>query len=262
MSTNRIKLVVAYDGTDFCGWAANPGTRTVQGTLTDVIRELDPSVEEVVGASRTDSGTHARGQVCHFDTFNPMPATKWAEVLNRQLPLDLKVSRSTAVTKRFHSRFCADSREYRYRIRTGPPNPFEDRYAFQTPQPLRVSRMEIAAKNLVGKHDFRAFTEELDESVENTVRTLHSVEVRFSGSTVSIKVIGTAFLRGMMRRISGALFQIGRGNRDMDYIKRLLDESTRDGETWPVVLPARGLTLVRVRYANPLVDVREKTVFP
>jgi tRNA pseudouridine38-40 synthase len=122
--------------------------------------------------------------------------------------------------------------------------------------------MGIAANDLVGEHDFRAFTEELDESVVNTVRTLHSVQVRFSEREVSIKVIGTAFLRGMMRRISGALFQIGRGNRDTDYIKRLLDASTRDGETWPVVLPARGLALVRVRYSNPLVDVREKTVFP
>lgn len=115
----RIKLTVAYDGTDFCGWAAQAGRRTVQSTLIEAVRRVSGEDTEIVGASRTDSGAHAKGQVCHFDTATPIEPARWTQALNRILPPDVAVCRAAYVSPRFHARFCAGDRRYRYRIATG-----------------------------------------------------------------------------------------------------------------------------------------------
>ncbi|MCW5941380.1 MAG: tRNA pseudouridine(38-40) synthase TruA [Fimbriimonadaceae bacterium] len=252
----RIKLTVAYDGTDFCGWAAQAGRRTVQSTLTEAVRLVSGEEIEIVGASRTDSGAHARGQVCHFDTSRPISSEKWVFALNRVLPADLAVIRASNVPDRFHSRFCAKDRTYRYRIRVGGRDPFRSRYAHTITRPLDVERMRGAATSLLGRHDFRAYTEELAPHIVNTVRTLRKVEVSATKDEVRIEIVGTAFLRGMMRRMSGVLLEVGSGKRPVEDVGRLLDPNLRDGLTWPVVLPARGLTLMRVRYDRPLRDNR------
>jgi tRNA pseudouridine38-40 synthase len=252
----RIKLVVSYDGTDFCGWAANPGTRTVQGTLTEAVRLVSGEENEISGASRTDSGAHARGQVCHFDTANPMPPEKWASVLNRRLPVDVAVVESRAVPKDFDSRFWADDRFYRYRIQVGPPDPLRARYVHPYGRPLDLEAMQKAANLLQGEHDFLAFTEELDPHVENTRRELFSFQVKAYRDEVWVDVVGTAFLRGMMRRMSGALLEVGRKHRPVEEVSRLLDPEERRHVQWPVVLPAKGLCLMRVRYGRHLRDHR------
>lgn len=248
MST-RIKLTVAYDGTDFCGWAAQTGQRTVQRTLKDAVRQVSGEDSEIIGASRTDSGAHALGQVCHFDTR--VPQAKWKQALNRVLPLDCRVVDASPIDVRFHSRFCAVDRWYRYRILRNEEDPFRLRTGYSTHHTLDVDKMQEAARLLVGEHDFEAFTEELDDSVDNTVRHLFSVTVSETRSRdeVRIDVVGTAFLRGMMRRMSGGLFEVGRGRRPVHDIATLLSERKND-LTWPVVLPARGLTLMRVRYGR------------
>ena len=252
----RIKLVVSYDGTDFRGWAANPGQRTVQGTLKEAVRQISGEENEISGASRTDSGAHARGQVCHFDTANPMPTEKWASVLNRRLPSDLAVVSSRGVPQGFDSRFWAQDRYYRYRILTGPPDPLRARYAHPYGRPLDLSAMQAAARLLQGEHDFLAFTEELDPSVENTRRQLFSFQVTPFRDEVWVDVVGTAFLRGMMRRMAGALLEVGRGHRPVEEVSRLLDPEERRHVQWPVVLPAKGLCLMRVRYGRQPRDHR------
>lgn len=253
LSTRRIKLTVAYDGTDFRGWAAQLGQRTVQGTLTETVRQVSGEDCEIIGASRTDSGAHARGQVCHFDTERPIE--NWAGALNRRLPEDVRVVSAKLVGESFHSRFSAEDRWYRYRILQDTGDPFEGRYAYVSHLRLDIGAMQAGAAKLAGEHDFRAFTEELHPSVENTVRKLFKVEVSQTKRETRIDIVGTAFLRGMMRRMSGMLFEIGRGKGSPDEIETLLSER-RDELTWPVVLPAKGLTLMRVRYGRHPHDKR------
>lgn len=247
----RIKLVVSYDGTDFRGFAANPDSRTIQGTLREAVRLISGEEKEIYGASRTDSGAHARGQVCHFDTANPMPPEKWAHVLNRRLPSDLAVVSAREVPPDFDSRFWAQDRFYRYRILTGPPDPLRARFTHAYGRkPLDLDAMRQAASLLQGKHDFLAFTEELDPGVENTVRELFSFQVNSSRDEVWVDVVGTAFLRGMMRRMSGVLLEVGRGYRSVEEVSKLLDFEERRHMQWPVVLPASGLCLMRIRYGR------------
>ena len=253
----RIKFVVAYDGTDFRGWARSPGHRTVHQVVSEAIAKVIGGEVEVVGASRTDSGAHARGQVCHFDTDVPIETLKWPRVINRILPPDVAVVRASKVSADFHSRFCAEDRWYRYRILTSERNPFVSRYSHDHGQALDVTAMQNAAKLLEGRHDYRAFTEELQPHIDNTVRTMRTVAVRQVKNELWIDIVGTAFLRGMMRRMSGALLEIGAGKRRIETIPNLLSDQ-RNGMHWPVVLPAKGLCLMKVRYGNPPKDCRNK----
>ncbi|MHB8636443.1 MAG: tRNA pseudouridine(38-40) synthase TruA [Fimbriimonadaceae bacterium] len=249
MSTNsrRIKLVVSYDGTDFCGWAAQPGQRTVQSTLTEAVRRITGEDSELYGASRTDSGAHAAGQVAHFDCGVPVPSAKWPGILNRLLPNDLRIVAAEQVENLFHSRFSAKFRSYRYTVIQDDTNPFRGRYAYVHLRKLNITAMKAAAEHLVGEHDFVAFTEELPPELENTKRELYRVDVTGAGDEVRIDVDGTAFMRGMMRRISGFLLEVGRGRRSPEDTQVLLgpDRATLQ---WPVVLPAKGLCLRGITY--------------
>lgn len=259
MSTKRFKLVVAYDGTDFRGWAAQPGQKTVQGTLKEAVRRISGEDCEIVGASRTDSGAHAEGQVCHFDSSVPIPASKWMIALNRILPTGLRIKECKQVSERFHARFSALDRTYvyvLYDLYVLSPDPRAERYSYGVGQKLNLRAMQSAARVLEGTHDFKAFTEELDKKVENTKRTLFHARVSRSGATIVFTVRGTAFMRGMMRRMAGAILEVGLGKRSETDIKKLLDPKKRDGLLWPVVLPAKGLTLVQVRYGPHPRDIR------
>ncbi len=221
------------------------------------MRQVSGEDCEIVGASRTDSGAHAKGQVCHFDTVRPIEPEKWVRALNKLLPSDLAVVGAARAPDRFHSRFCAEDRWYRYRIRTGPRDPLLGRWAHEFGKPLDVERMDRATEVLLGEHDFRSFTAELNPSVENTIRTLRKIELWPTGQGVRIDVVGTAFLRGMMRRIAGALLEVGAGKRPESDVRKLLDPTIRDAIHRPEVLPAQGLTLMGVRYGRPLRDHRD-----
>jgi len=255
MASKRIQLVVSYDGTEYRGWAAQTGQRTVQSTLREAVRRVSGEDIEIVGASRTDSGAHAHGQVCHFDTGVAIEPAKWTRILNKVLKPDIAVVSSRQVADSFHSRFSAKDRFYRYRIATTERDPFRARFVHVYGRPLEVQLMQRAALALVGDHDFEAFTEELDPHVENTTRTLYSIEVRQVRDEVWVDVVGTAFLRGMMRRMAGALLEVGRGYRPVEEVSRLLSEE-RNSLMWPVVLPANGLCLMRVRYGRHPKDNR------
>ena len=224
--------------------------------MKEAVRQVSGEEVEIAGASRTDSGAHALGQVAHFDTKVAIEPAKWPRVLNKVLDRDVRVVRAEAVAQAFHSRFSADARWYRYRILEGQGDPFRSRFTFEHWRRLDVEAMCLGASMLVGEHDFRAYTEELGPDVENTVRMLHSVEVRRARDEVRIDVVGSAFLRGMMRRIAGGLLETGLNRRTTAGIAELLDPGKRDALQWPVVLPARGLTLMRVRYGRHPKDSR------
>lgn len=252
----RIRLVVSYDGTDFKGWAQQTGWRTIQGTLKEAVRRVSGEEIEIWGASRTDSGAHAKGQVCHFDTEVGIPPEKWTYVLNRVLPPDLVVKTSRRTKDDFNARFMAQDRFYRYRILTGPADPFRARFTHYYGRPLDLDRMKAAAEAFTGDHDFRAFTEELDPSVRNTRRRIFRFSVEQVRDEVWVDVVGTAFLRGMMRRMAGTILEIGRNHRPIEEVSQLLDPQKRNSLQWPVVLPACGLCLMRVRYPRRLQDHR------
>ncbi len=255
----RVKFVVAYDGYDFCGWAPQAELRTVQRTLTDAVRQISGEENEIIGASRTDSGAHAKGQVCHFDTELTMPVERWPRVINQLLPHDLSVLDAKVVNPDFHSRFWANNRYYRYRIQTGPRDPRRSRYAWHYPKSLDVAAMQSAAKLFVGRHNFLAFSQLMPKG-KNTVRELFSVEVKAVRDEVVIDIVGTAFIRGMMRRISGSLWEVGRGQRSEANIEMLLGSTDRRKIVWPTLLPARGLTLMKVSYGRHPTEKRKFTV--
>jgi tRNA pseudouridine38-40 synthase len=209
----------------------------------------------MVGASRTDSGAHALGQVCHFDSEVPIEPEKWVQAMNRILPLDVSVLKAEHVKPEFNCRFYANGRFYRYRFLLGDRNPLIMRFAHYHWTGLDLEAMQRSAKVLEGVHDFRGYTEELDPSVENTVRNLRTVRLKAAGNEIWLEVVGTAFLRGMMRRMAGALFEVGRGIRAEGDTARLLTSQWREMHL-PVVLPARGLTLMAVRYGRNPQDCR------
>ena len=257
MSTkNRIKFVVAYDGSEFRGWAPQRGQRTVHGTLTEAVRQVSGEDCEITGASRTDSGASALGQVCHFDCEAAVPIERWPRAINQVLPEDLTVVKATKVHPEFNSRFWASKRWYRYKIQTGWRDPLRSRSAFfYGAQPLDERQMDEAAQRLVGRHDFLAFSQ-LVEPGKSTVREIYEVSVRRVRDEVWIDVHGSAFVRGMMRRISGALWELGRGAREPESITELLGMRDKKRIKWPTVLPAAGLTLMKVFYGRHPYDRR------
>jgi tRNA pseudouridine38-40 synthase len=252
----RLKLEVAYDGTDFRGWAKNTGQRTVQSTLTEAVRRVSGEKIEIIGASRTDSGAHAKGQVCHFDCEKPIPTENWLYALNKALPSDLAVLKVNRVPNHFNARFMVKDRWYRYRILCTSRDPHRERFAHRHGGSLHLESMQAAAQLLQGYHDFRAFTEELEPLVTNTYRELFRVNVKSVRDEVWVDIVGTAFMRGMMRRMAGAILEVGRGHRNIEEVSRLLDKKEREKLQWPVVLPAKGLCLMKIRYTRPLRDCR------
>ena len=227
--------------------------------MTSIVRETAQEAVEIIGASRTDAGAHARYQVAHFDTHWNAPVEKIARILNDRLPNDLAVQKVSVVSPTFHSRFSAVDRFYRYRLRQTPRAPERSRYVYDTWYALDVPAMHEAAQQLVGSHDFFAYSEEVPVGTPS-IRELYSLQVRQAGREVWVDIVGNAFMRGMMRRISGALFEVGRGARDPREIGILLDPSRRDELKRPVVLPARGLCLMRIRYGRHPVDFRTRTI--
>jgi tRNA pseudouridine38-40 synthase len=257
-----LKFVVAYDGSEFRGWAPQRGQRTVHGTLTEAVRQVSGEENEIYGASRTDSGANALGQVCHFDSSVPIPIERWPRVVNQILPEDLSVVSAAVVDPDFNSRFWADSRWYRYRIQTGWRDPHRTRYAYHySAQPLDVGAMQKAAVAFVGVHDFLAFSQLVEEGA-NTVREIRSFDVKRVRDEVWIDVVGTAFVRGMMRRMSGALWDIGRGAKEPGEVGKLLKQRVKAEIEWPTVLPACGLTLMKVSYGRHPYDRRPERRTP
>jgi tRNA pseudouridine38-40 synthase len=210
-----VLLTVAYDGTDFSGFARQPSARTIAGELDGAVRALAPRATLVRGASRTDAGVHARGQRVAFDVDRELPARAWVHSLNRELPDAISVRRAAAVAPGFEPRFAARMKTYRYVIlESRVPSPFERGRAWRVTDRLNHELMRQAAAPLVGEHDFRAFRAAEDQR-ENTVRRIVRIEVRTrssdDGEVSEIVVEGNRFMHRMVRIIVGSLVDVGSG---------------------------------------------------
>ncbi|NLY48336.1 MAG: tRNA pseudouridine(38-40) synthase TruA [Clostridiales bacterium] len=242
----RIKLVIAYDGTNYHGWQLQPGEITVEEVINRALSELLKEDIAVIGASRTDAGVHALGNVAVFDTETKIPAEKICFALNRYLPWDIRVQSSMEVPGDFHPRKVKCRKTYEYRILNRDILiPTERLYAYFVYYDLNIEKMKKAAEYLAGTHDFKSFCS-AKTHVEDTVRTIYGIEIEKKGHIIAIRVTGNGFLYNMVRIIAGTLIEVGRGAIAPEDMIKILDGRNRRlaGPT----APAHGLTLVRIEY--------------
>ncbi|MEY8390964.1 tRNA pseudouridine(38-40) synthase TruA [Lachnospiraceae bacterium] len=245
----RIKLVVAYDGTNYCGWQVQQSGDTIEERLNNALTELLGEEIKVIGASRTDSGVHSLGNVAVFDTTARIPAEKICYALNQRLPEDIVAQSSCEVPLDFHPRRCYSEKTYEYRIlNRNIPVPTLRRYTYFYYRKLDVERMQRAASYLVGRHDFKSFCS-VKTAVEDTVRVILSCTVEKSPEdVVAIRITGTGFLYNMVRIIAGTLILTGIGETEPEMIPQILEK--KDRKAAGPTAPARGLTMLEVKYGK------------
>ena len=242
----RIRLTVAYDGTNYHGWQLQNNGITIEAELNRCLTQLLGEQIQVIGASRTDSGVHALGNIAVFDTETRMPADKVSYALNQRLPEDIRIQKSEEVALDWHPRHCESRKTYEYRIYRGEfPMPTKRLYSYFTYHPLNVENMRKAAALLVGEHDFKSFCQ-TGAQVESTVRTLYTVEIEEQGAEVVIRVCGNGFLYNMVRIIAGTLMEAGWGKRQPEEMKAILEAKSRSA-AGPTA-PACGLTLLKYEF--------------
>lgn len=240
--TKRVRLVVAYDGTNYHGWQLQDNGVTIESELNRCLFDLLEEEIQVTGASRTDAGVHALCNIAVFDTRSRMPAEKISYALNQRLPEDIRIQKSEQVANDWHPRRCESRKTYEYRIyRAEFPMPVKRLYSYFTYHALNVEAMKRAAEYLVGEHDFKSFCQ-TGAQVKSTVRTLYSVEVEEQGADLVLRVCGSGFLYNMVRIIAGTLMEVGRGRKSPEDIMSILE--VRDRTAAGPTAPAQGLTLV------------------
>ncbi|MDE5967329.1 MAG: tRNA pseudouridine(38-40) synthase TruA [Lachnospiraceae bacterium] len=242
----RIKLIISYDGTNYCGWQIQNNGITVEQVINEKLSELLGEKILVIGASRTDSGVHALGNVAVFDTETRIPPEKISFALNQRLPEDIRIQDSCEVAPDFHPRYCDTRKTYEYRILN---RTFEDPttrlYTHFCYFKLNVDAMKKAAQYLVGEHDFVSFCSARGQAL-TTVRTLYSLDVDKQGDIITIRVNGNGFLYNMVRIIVGTLLKVGMGVYPPEHVKEILE--ARDRSKAGPKVPAKGLTLVEIEY--------------
>ena len=244
----RLMLTVEYDGTDFYGWQVQAEGRTVQGALEEAIFRACGETLRVTGASRTDSGVHAEGQVAHFDTECALSAAEFLKAINHYLPHDAAVLDCREAPPGFDARFSAASKLYRYRIlRSAARRPLRDRFALRVWRPLDLRAMRDAAAVLVGEHDFTSFASEHAEAASNVRRVLRS-ELVEDGDELHYLVEANGFLYNMVRIIVGTLLRVGLGKVPPAEFAAALEARDRKA-AGPTARP-RGLALVHVDYPH------------
>lgn len=242
----RIRLTVAYDGTNYHGWQIQDNGNTIEAELNRALSDLFGERIEVIGASRTDAGVHALGNIAVFDTASPMQASKVSYALNQRLPEDIRIQKSEEVPADWHPRRCESRKTYEYRIYRGEfPMPVKRLYAHFTYSSLDVDKMREAAAYLEGKHDFKSFCQ-TGAQAESTVRTIYLAYVEEQGTDVVIRICGNGFLYNMVRIIAGTLMEVGQGKRMPESMVEVLEARERS-QAGPTA-PARGLTLIKYEF--------------
>ncbi|MBO5069484.1 MAG: tRNA pseudouridine(38-40) synthase TruA [Roseburia sp.] len=242
----RVKLIVAYDGTNYKGWQVQPNGITIEEVLNQKLSELLGENIVVTGASRTDSGVHSLGNVAIFDTNTRMPAEKISFALNQRLPEDIVVQDSCEVPSDWHPRYQKGRKTYEYRILNRTfrmPTRRLDTYFYY--HPLDIEKMQRAAAYLVGEHDFKSFCA-VGAQVKTTVRTIYACDVRKDQDIITIRVTGNGFLYNMVRIIAGTLIRVGGGEWKPEQIPDIL--SALDRNAAGPTAPAHGLTMIGIEY--------------
>lgn len=244
----RIKLIVAYDGTNYQGWQIQKNGVTIESVLNRALCDLTGEEIHVLGASRTDAGVHALGNVAVFDTSVRMPGDKFVYALNQHLPEDIRIQHSCEVPSDFHPRYQETIKTYEYRILNREfPLPSCRLNTYFVYRPLDEDRMQQAADYLVGEHDFKSFCA-AGAQVRSTVRCIYEVKVERDGELITLRITGNGFLYHMVRIIAGTLMKIGGGEWNPEDMGRILEAKNRL-EAGPTA-PAKGLTLAEIFYPN------------
>ena len=247
----RIKLTVAYDGTGYCGWQLQPNGVTIEEVLNRTLSELLKEQVSVIGASRTDSGVHALGNVAVFDTENRIPGEKICYAVNQKLPEDIRVLASKEVPPDWHPRKQNCIKTYEYKILNCRISvPTRRLYAHFCYYRLDLEKMRKAASYLVGEHDFASFCSS-GHQAEETVRTLYEISLeKGMDDIITLRLSGSGFLYNMVRIIAGTLLEIGTGMYPPEKMKEILE--ARDRRAAGQTAPARGLTLVGIDYEKEI----------
>lgn len=245
----RVALGIEYEGSDFRGWQIQQeGVRTVQACLEKALGKVADHPVAVICAGRTDAGVHAIGQVVHFDTEAQRSLRSWVLGSNTYLPADISVVWAQSVPARFHARFSALARHYRYVILNRPVrSALQRRRAAWFHRPLDAARMSAAGRYLLGEHDFSSFRA-LGCQAKHPVRTIYSLAVQQQGDLIVLEVEANAFLHHMVRNIAGVLMAIGTGERPIHWIQEVLE--VRNRTLGGVTAPPEGLYLLKVRYSE------------
>jgi tRNA pseudouridine38-40 synthase len=244
----RIRITLAYDGTEFHGWQVQPGLPTIQGVLEEIVAGLEGKPVHVAGSGRTDAGVHALAQVAAFTIENPIPTDNLQRAMNRLLPPAIRILECHEACEDFHPRFDAIAKTYRYTLHRGPIcSPFEWRYVHQYPYPLNEPAMIAAAVLFEGEHDFGAFAASDDrDASRSTVRKIFSSVLVRTNNHLVYTVRGSGFLKHMVRNIVGSLIEVGRGNLDGQGIEAFFSDAA--GKKAGSTAPAKGLSMVSVEY--------------
>ena len=242
----RIKLTVAYDGTNYCGWQIQPNGITIEEVLNRKLSKLTGEEITVIEASRTDSGVHALGNVAVFDTHCSIPPERISYALNQRLPEDIVVVRSEEVPLDWHPRYCDCTKTYEYHIQNAKvPDPTRRLTHYFVSFDLDIDKMKEAAGYLVGTHDFVSFCN-VRTDVEDTVRTIYSLEIEKEKDEITIRIQGNGFLYNMVRIITGTLIRVGRGFYQPEQVQKMLE--AKDRKAAGVTAPPQGLFLVEICY--------------
>jgi len=248
MDTRNIRIVLAYEGTNYHGWQKQPGLTTIQGNLENGLKRVTGEAAVVVGAGRTDAGVHARGQVANFHIRSPIPIERFPTVLNSVLSPDIIVREAVEVDPGFHSQYWAKAKTYLYRIDNGRwPDLFWRRFAYHRYGDFHLDAMAEAASLFTGEHDFRAFCA-ANTPVKTFNRRVESCTVSQDGHLIIVSITANGFLYNMVRIIAGTLLEVARGRMAPGHVATILASGRRElaGPT----LPPHGLCLEEVQYVG------------
>lgn len=244
--SRRFRLDISYDGTDFTGWARQPGLRTVQGVLEESLGKVLREQVQLTVAGRTDAGVHAEGQVAHFDTTAEVDTDRLVHRMARFLPKDVRIKEIRVASPEFDARFSAIRRHYVYRLTTAPygAEPLQARGIVACRHDVDIDAMRAASQKLLGLHNFAAFCRRREGAT--TVRELQRFDWARHGDLLTAYVSADAFCWSMVRSLVGAVLAVGEGRRTPDWVGGLLAETERSSSV--TVAPAHGLSLVAVDY--------------
>lgn len=243
----NFKLTLQYEGTRYQGWQRQESTdNTIQGKLEALLCKMCGQKVEIQGSGRTDAGVHALAQIANFHADTEKTTDEILAYMNEYLPEDIAVLSVEEVPERFHSRLNAKGKIYRYQIINSTiPSVFDRKYAYQLEEKLNVDAMRSAAVYLEGTHDFKSFTS-TKKGKKSTVRTIDSIQIDKQGEKLILTYTGNGFLYHMVRILTGTLIEVGLGKRQPEEIPDIIE--AKDRERAGYLVPAKGLTLVQVKY--------------
>ena len=247
----NILVLLAYDGTHYCGFQVQPNGRSIAAAFQDALAAVLGARPDIKGCSRTDAGVHALGFALNFHAGLRMPLARLPLALNQHLPPDIRVLSARQVPEEFHARYAAHTKTYLYRIHNSPiDSPFEARYYVRVPRWLDEARMQQAARQFVGRHDFLALCAAGSSAAAHgdTVRTVTDCTVRRCGETIELWVTADGYLYNMVRILAGTLCEVGAGRLNPDEIPAIL--ASRDRSRAGPTMPAKGLFLHHVDYGE------------